>query len=128
MVWEPIVFRRKNFGLIRTIWSNSFKNEGVVFSEIFIDRTFPHDKADTRKPGAGMLKGYINNPEYDLSASFVIGDRLTDMQLAKNLGAKGIFIDNNIDLGADEVTDSALEDTIVLKDKELEGLFITCYC
>ena len=102
---------------------NSFKNEGVVFSEIFIDRTFPHDKADTRKPGVGMLKGYINNPEFDLSASFVIGDRLTDMQLAKNLGAKGIFIDNNIDLGADEVTDSALDDTIVLKTKSWEAIY-----
>ncbi len=101
----------------------SFKNEGVVFSEIFIDRTFPHDKADTRKPGVGMLKGYINNPECDLSASFVIGDRLTDMQLAKNLGAKGIFIDNNIDLGADEVTDSALDDTIVLRTKSWETIY-----
>ena len=104
---------------------NSFKNEGVVFSEIFIDRTFPHDKADTRKPGAGMLKGYINNPKCDLSASFVIGDRLTDMQLAKNLGAKGILIDNNIDLGADEVTDSALEDTIVLRTKSWETIYNT---
>ena len=102
---------------------NSFKNEGVVFSEIFIDRTFPHDKADTRKPGAGMLKGYINNPEFDLSASFVIGDRLTDMQLAKNLGAKGIFIDTNIDLGAGEVTDSALEDTIVLRTNSWETIY-----
>ena len=102
---------------------NSFKNEGVVFSEIFIDRTFPHEKADTRKPGVGMLKGYINNPKFDLSASFVIGDRLTDMQLAKNLGAKGIFIDNNIDLGAGEVTDSALDDTIVLKTKSWEAIY-----
>ena len=102
---------------------NSFKNEGVVFSEIFIDRTFPHEKADTRKPGLGMLKEYIVNPEFDLSASFVIGDRLTDMQLAKNLGAKGIFIDNNIDLGADEVTDSALDDTIALKTKSWEAIY-----
>ena len=102
---------------------NSFKNEGVVFSEIFIDRTFPHDKADTRKPGVGMLKGYIDNPECDLSASFVIGDRLTDMQLAKNLGARGIFIDNNIDLGADEVTDSDLDDTIVLRTKSWEAIY-----
>ena len=102
---------------------NSFKNEGVVFSEIFIDRTFPHDKADTRKPGVGMLKGYIDNPDCNLSASFVIGDRLTDMQLAKNLGARGIFIDNNIDLGVDEVTDSALDDTIVLRTKSWEAIY-----
>ncbi|MEC8635932.1 MAG: bifunctional histidinol-phosphatase/imidazoleglycerol-phosphate dehydratase HisB [Bacteroidota bacterium] len=101
----------------------SFENEGVVFSEIFIDRTFPHDKADTRKPGTGMLKGYLDNPEYDLSASYVIGDRLTDMQLAKNLGAKGIFIDNNIDLGANEVTDSALEETIALTTKSWEAIY-----
>ena len=101
----------------------SFENEGVVFSKIFIDRTFPHDKADTRKPGTGMLTGYLDNPEYDLSASYVIGDRLTDMQLAKNLGAKGIFIDNNIDLGANEVTDSALEETIALTTKSWEAIY-----
>ncbi|MEC8397715.1 MAG: bifunctional histidinol-phosphatase/imidazoleglycerol-phosphate dehydratase HisB [Bacteroidota bacterium] len=101
----------------------SFENEGVVFSKIFIDRTFPHDKADTRKPGTGMLTGYLDNPEYDLSASYVIGDRLTDMQLAKNLGAKGIFIDNNADLGANEVTDSALEETIALTTKSWEAIY-----
>ena len=101
----------------------SFENEGVVFSKIFIDRTFPHDKADTRKPGIGMLTGYLDNPEYDLSASYVIGDRLTDMQLAKNLGAKGIFIDNNVDLGANEVTDSALEETIALTTKSWEAIY-----
>ena len=101
----------------------SFENEGVVFSKIFIDRTFPHDKADTRKPGTGMLTGYLDNPEYDLSASYVIGDRLTDMQLAKNLGAKGIFIDNNTDLGVNEVTDSALEETIALTTKSWEAIY-----
>tara|TARA_B100000963_G_scaffold290031_1_gene259726 strand:- start:11821 stop:12951 length:1131 start_codon:yes stop_codon:yes gene_type:complete len=103
----------------------SFENEGVIFSKIFIDRTFPHDKADTRKPGTGMLTGYLDNPDYDLSASYVIGDRLTDMQLAKNLGAKGIFIDNNVDLGANEVTDSALEATIALTTKSWEAIYHT---
>ena len=101
----------------------SFENEGVIFSEILIDRTFLEDKADTRKPGTGMLTAYINNPEYDLSNSYVIGDRLTDMQLAKNLGSKGIFIDNNADLGADEVTDTALEETIVLTTKRWENIY-----
>jgi len=99
------------------------QSEGIVFSEVFIDRTFPEEQADTRKPGTGMLTAYLNNPEYDLSASYVIGDRLTDMQLAKNLGAKGIFIDNNVDLGADEVTDSALEETIVLSTKNWEEIY-----
>ena len=101
----------------------SFENEGVIFSEILIDRTFPEDKADTRKPETGMLTAYINNPEYDLSNSYVIGDRLTDMQLAKNLGSKGIFIDNNADLGADEVTDTALEETIVLTTNRWENIY-----
>jgi imidazoleglycerol-phosphate dehydratase/histidinol-phosphatase len=101
----------------------SFENEGIVFSEVFIDRTFPHDNQDTRKPRTGMLKDYINNTEYDLSASYVIGDRLTDIQLAKNLGAKGIFIDNNAALGADEVTDNELKETIALTTKSWEDIY-----
>ena len=101
----------------------SFENEGVVFSEVFIDRTFPEDHADTRKPGTAMLTAYLDNPDYDLSASYVIGDRLTDMQLAKNLGTQGIFIDNNADLGADEATDNALEDTIALITKSWEEIY-----
>ena len=114
-------FPEETFWPVHNFIIKAFENEGVVFSKIFIDRTFPHDKADTRKPGTGMLTGYLDNPEYDLSASYVIGDRLTDMQLAKNLGAKGIFIDNNADLGANEVTDSALEEvTGVLNALDLE--------
>ena len=117
------IFPEEEFWPYQSHLIKSFENEGVVFSEIFIDRTFPKDKADTRKPGTGMLTAYLNNPQYDLSGSYVIGDRLTDMQLAKNLGVKGIFIDNNVDLGADEVTDSALEDTIVLKTKSWEQIY-----
>ena len=101
----------------------SFKNEGIVFSNVFIDRTYPKDQADTRKPGTAMLTAYLDNPDYDLSASYVIGDRLTDMQLAKNLGVQGIFIDNNPDLGADEITDTALEETISLTTKSWEEIY-----
>ena len=101
----------------------SFENEGIVFSNVFIDRTYPEDHADTRKPGTAMLTAYLDNPDYDLSASYVVGDRLTDMQLAKNLGVKGIFIDNNPDLGADEITDTALEDTISLTTKSWEEIY-----
>jgi imidazoleglycerol-phosphate dehydratase/histidinol-phosphatase len=102
----------------------TFANEGIVFSEIFIDRTFPEEQAVTRKPGTGMLTAYLNNRNYDLSASYVIGDRLTDMELAKNLGAQGIFIDNNADLGADEVTDTNLEQTIALTTKSWEEIYL----
>ena len=71
----------------------AFENEGVTFYDILIDRSFPHDNLPTRKPGVGMLGKYMNG-DYDLANSFVIGDRLTDIQLAKNLGAKGILINN----------------------------------
>lgn len=69
----------------------AFENEGIVFDEILIDRSFPEDNAPTRKPRTGLLTQYLNG-EYDLENSFVIGDRATDVELAKNLGAKGIFI------------------------------------
>ena len=72
----------------------AFENEGVVFSEVIIDKTFPHENEPTRKPRTGLLTKYMNSKEYDLTNSFVIGDRLTDIELAKNLGAKGIYINN----------------------------------
>ena len=101
----------------------TFKNEGIIFKEVFIDRTFPEDNAPTRKPGTALLESYINNTNYDLKNSFVIGDRLTDMQLAKNLGCKGVFIDNNPALGAEEVSDKDLDSTIVLKTKSWEFIY-----
>ncbi len=71
----------------------AFENEGVTFDDILIDRSFPHENLPTRKPGTGMLGKYLNG-DYDLANSFVIGDRLTDIQLAKNIGAKGILLNN----------------------------------
>jgi imidazoleglycerol-phosphate dehydratase/histidinol-phosphatase len=65
--------------------------EGVEFAKIHVDEHFEHENAPTRKPGVGMLTEYFSEL-YDLSASYVIGDRLSDMKLAENLGAKGIFI------------------------------------
>lgn len=74
----------------------TLESEGVIFDDILIDRTFPEDNAPTRKPGIGMLTKYISG-EYDLDNSFVIGDRLTDIELAKNLGCRAIFLQENID-------------------------------
>lgn len=71
----------------------AFENEGIVFHDICIDRSFARENKPTRKPGTGMLSKYMS-PEYDLANSFVIGDRVTDVELAKNLGAKGILINN----------------------------------
>lgn len=96
-------FPEDTFWPVHNFMLRTLKNEGIEFSEIVIDRTFPEDNADTRKPGTGLLKGYFTE-EYDLERSFVIGDRLTDMELAKNLGAKGIFIDDETHLGTDEIT------------------------
>jgi len=81
----------------------AFENEGVVFNKVFIDKSFPEDNAPTRKPRTGMLTKYINNPEYDLENSFVLGDRITDVELAKNLGSKAIFIKNEENLGEREI-------------------------
>ena len=67
--------------------------EGVEFADVFVDRTFPHENAPTRKPGTGMLGKYMKG-EYDLANSYVIGDRPTDVQLARNLGTRAIYIEN----------------------------------
>ena len=75
----------------------AFENEGINFKEVLIDRSFPADNASTRKPRTGLLTAYLNG-NYDLANSFVIGDRLTDIELAENIGAKGILLSNNEEL------------------------------
>lgn len=102
----------------------AFKNEGVVFSEIIIDKTFPHENAPTRKPRTGLLTHYFSEA-YDLENSFVLGDRITDMELAKNLGAKGIYLAENPDLGADETEASQQEisDSIALVSTDWSEIY-----
>lgn len=99
-------------------------SEGIVFAEECIDRSFPHEQAETRKPRTGLLTKYFNG-EYDLANSFVIGDRLTDVELAKNLGSKAIFIQNEAQLGNDElsVSQGELEDVIALKTNSWKEIF-----
>ena len=103
----------------------AFENEGVTFDEIFIDRSFPEDNAPTRKPRTGMLTKYLNNPKYDLENSFVIGDRITDVELAKNLGSKAIFIKNEENLGGNEIATSleALQNVIALQTNEWQKIY-----
>lgn len=97
-------FPEDTFWPVQHFIIQAFKNEGVIFNDICIDKSFPEDNAPTRKPRTGMLTQYIENSEYDLKNSFVIGDRITDMELAKNLGCKGIYIANEPDLGQSEAT------------------------
>ena len=87
-------FPEETFWPVHNFIMKAFENEGVVFNEVFLDRTFPHENAPTRKPGTALLKKYFSE-EYDLENSFVIGDRLTDVELAKNLGSKAIFINDD---------------------------------
>ena len=75
---------------------NTLKGEGVEFDDILIDRHFPQDNAPTRKPGTGMFGKYMTD-EYDLAASYVIGDRATDVELARNLGCRAILLQDSAD-------------------------------
>jgi imidazoleglycerol-phosphate dehydratase/histidinol-phosphatase len=103
----------------------SLANEGINFSAVKIDKTFSKDNAPTRKPGIGMLTGYLNNPAYDILNSFVIGDRITDVQLAKNLGCKAIWLNNDANLGAAEISDDAkaLQQAIILETTEWKAVY-----
>ena len=98
----------------------ALENEGIVFDDILIDRHFPHDNSTTRKPGTGLLGKYMDG-SYDLANSFVIGDRLTDLMLAKNLGAKGILI-NDGSL-ADEMNAQGLTEFCALITNDWDDIY-----
>lgn len=102
----------------------TLKSEKIEFSEILIDDSFPHEKKNTRKPGTGMLTKYFSD-EYNLNESYVIGDRYTDIELAKNLGAKGILLNNKRNLGTGETenSESELENEIALKTNSWQNIY-----
>jgi len=103
---EP-AFPEDSFWPLHNLVMKSLEGEGIHFSTVHIDRTYAKDNAPTRKPGIGMLTGYLNNEKYDIENSYVIGDRITDIQLAKNLGCRGIWLNNEPGLGAGEMADKA---------------------
>ncbi len=114
----------ENFWPIHNFMLDTFEGEGVHFSEIVIDRTFAKDNAPTRKPGTALLTKYFSG-DYDLKNSFVIGDRLNDVVLAKNVGAKAIFLRQNDALGSTEALDKheTLLDVIILETKKWEDIY-----
>lgn len=118
------VYPEDTFWPVHNFVLKTFESEGVIFKEQFIDRTFAKDNAPTRKPNTGLLTKYFSEP-YDLKNSFVIGDRLTDVELAKNLGAKGIFINDNTNLGTDEVTvnNNELEQHTAIETNDWEEIY-----
>ncbi|AFD06040.1 bifunctional histidinol-phosphatase/imidazoleglycerol-phosphate dehydratase HisB [Solitalea canadensis] len=97
------------FWPIQNFIIKAFENEGVKFNGVYIDKTFAKDNAPTRKPNTGLLTEFFDKEKYDLENSFVLGDRLTDVLLAKNLGSKAIWLNENRGLGDGEINEKAAE-------------------
>lgn len=119
-------FPEDTFWPLHNLVMKSLEGEGIFFKEVLIDRSYPHENLPTRKPGTGMLTNYMNNPDYDMANSFVIGDRITDVQLAKNLGAKAIWLNLDPELGGAEIKDKALElraSTVALESCDWEAIY-----
>ena len=85
-------FPEETFWPVHHFILQTLEGEGITFDDMLIDRHFPEDNSPMRKPGVGMLKKYIDNPDYDIAGSYVIGDRETDRQLAENLGCKALIL------------------------------------
>ena len=103
-------FPEETFWPAHNLILKTLAGEGVTFDEIFIDRSFPEDNAPTRKPRTGMLTKYLDNPDYDLAGSFVIGDRATDVELARNLGCRAIYLSDS----AEPLREKGLEEHCAL--------------
>ena len=119
-------FPEESFWPVQNFVMANLANEAIHFSEVFIDKSFPADNAPTRKPATGMLTRYLNNPDYDVLNSFVIGDRITDMQLAKNLNCKGIWLNTDATLGASEIKDTIddlKKETIMVETPSWETIY-----
>jgi len=114
----------ENFWPVHNFIMSTFEGEGVRFNEVIIDKTFAHENAITRKPNTGLLQHFFNEG-YDLANSYVIGDRLNDVILAKNLGAKAIWLRNNDLLGANEQMEKAevLGDYIALQTSDWVDIY-----
>jgi imidazoleglycerol-phosphate dehydratase/histidinol-phosphatase len=121
-------YPENTFWPVQNFVLKTFENEGVKFSNVVIDRTFPAENAPTRKPGTALLTQYFDTEKYDLKNSYTIGDRKNDVLLAKNLGSKAIWLNNNNNLGGKEFTDDAqfeqeLKDTIALQTTNWQQIY-----
>ena len=102
-------FPENKFWPVQDFVMQCLSNECIHFKAVHIDKSFPSDNSPSRKPGIGMLTSYIDNNQYDIKGSYVIGDRITDVQLAKNLGCKAIWLKQDAQLGGKEINDSVSE-------------------
>lgn len=103
-------FPEETFWPAHNLMLKTLAGEGITFDEILIDRSFPEENAPTRKPRTGMMGKYMDTPDYDLAGSYVIGDRLTDVELAKNLGCKAIYLSDS----SEELKENGLDDVCAL--------------
>jgi imidazoleglycerol-phosphate dehydratase/histidinol-phosphatase len=120
------VYPEDTFYPVHNFIIKTFENEAVHFSDQAIDRTFPADNAPTRKPATGLLTKYLDETKYDLKNSFTIGDRKNDILLAKNMGAKGIWLNNNSGLGDQEFQpsmDADVASSIALQTTEWKDIY-----
>ncbi|HEY8781292.1 MAG TPA: bifunctional histidinol-phosphatase/imidazoleglycerol-phosphate dehydratase HisB [Mucilaginibacter sp.] len=105
----------------------TLENEGIVFSNICIDRTFPSENAPTRKPATGLLTQYFDTEKYDLKGSYTIGDRKNDVLLACNLGSKAIWLNDNSNLGSHEFSgkdeEEKVKNTVVLETTDWQKIY-----
>lgn len=114
----------ENFWPVHNFILKTFENEDVKFADIYIDRTWPKDNAPTRKPGTALLTQYFDTAKYDLNNSFTIGDRRNDVLLAKNLGAKAIWLNNHSNLGGQEAVNNAdIKDVVALETTDWEKIY-----
>jgi imidazoleglycerol-phosphate dehydratase/histidinol-phosphatase len=119
-------FPEENFWPVQNFVMQSLEGEGIYFEAVYIDRSFPHENKPTRKPQTAMLTSYLNATKYDLANSYVIGDRITDVQLAKNLGCKAIWMVEDAALGEGENTaDTEIlrKSTVTLESTEWKKIY-----
>ena len=118
------VYPEDTFWPVHNFILQTFEGEGVKFANQIIDRTFARDNAPTRKPGTALLTQYLDADKYDLKNSFTIGDRKNDVLLAKNLGAKAIWLNNNSNLGGNEFNEADhIDDVIALETTDWQKIY-----
>ncbi len=117
-------YPQRTFDEVQQLMLGIFSSVGVEFDAFHIDKTFPNENSPNRKPGIGMLTSYLNG-EYDMEHSFVIGDRITDVEMAKNLGCQSIWINDGSNLGLEELSGrvDALKGSIALETLSWEKIY-----
>lgn len=117
-------YPEKDFHPYHDLMLRTLAGEGFVFDEMIIDKTFAHENKPTRKPGTALLQHLLNDPEFDMAHSFVIGDRWSDIELAKNLGCKAIYLKSPLhELGLTEEQETRLRDTIAFETTQWSEIY-----